>query len=324
MKKIALNIIRVLISLGLLLYLIYLSDVPQIIDLIKSLNPFSILLAIGAFLFSILLLSKRWHLLLNSYGIFIKYHKLFVFYLIGLFFNNFLPTTIGGDLSRAYYLAQESSARSASIGTVFLERVIGLFSTLSLAFIALFWSIEYFHSKRIVYVTVFLVILVSLFLAVVMSRRLYRRFNGIISLITFYNIGDKIIKVFDILHYYRDKKIVLAKAYFYSVSSQIAFIIMNFVLARGLGLMEISLGYLFLVVPVTFVIGLLPSINGLGVRDTGYVILLMRLGLEPSQILSLSFSVIIIPILVSVLGGIFFLFYRHQGIRAPKLSEGDV
>ncbi len=324
MKKLVLNFIRVAISIGLLVYLILLADLPQIVYLMKNLKPVAVLLAFSASIMSLFFLSIRWYLLIKSYGMKIKFQKLFIFYLIGLFFNNFLPTSIGGDLSRAYYLSRDSGNQSASIGTVFLERIIGLLATLSLAFVSLFWLANYLETKRIVYVTVLLAFFVAFFLAMIMSRRLYRRLNGLISLITFYDIGDKILKVFDTLHFYRDKKNVLIQAYLSSILAQIMLILMNFFLAQGLGLSVIKLGYLFLVVPITFIIGLLPSINGIGVRDTGYLILLARLGLEPSQILSLSFSVTIIPVIISVIGGIIFMVYRTKGIQIPKLSEGKI
>lgn len=325
MKKLVLNFIRIAISIGLLVYLILLADLPKIVYLMKNLKPVAVLLAFSASIMSLFFLSIRWHLLIKSYGMKIKFQKLFIFYLIGLFFNNFLPTSIGGDLGRAYYLSRDSGNQSASIGTVFFERIIGLLATLSLAFVSLFWLANYLETKRIVYVTVLLGLSVALFLAMIMSRRLYRRLNGLISLITFYDIGDKILKVFDTLHYYRDKKIVLIQVYLSSILAQVMLILMNFFLAQGLGLSIIKLGYLFLVVPITFVIGLLPSINGIGVRDTGYLILLARLGLEPSQILSLSFSVTIIPVIISVIGGIIFIVYRNkEGIHIPKFSEGKI
>ena len=65
----------------------------------------------------------------------------------------------------------------------------------------------------------------------------------------------------------------------------------------------------------------MPSINGLGVRDAGYVLILKPQGVIPSQALSLSFLATVIPILVSLLGGIFFLFYKSKGVQAPILSE---
>lgn len=324
MKKILLNILRVFFSLGLLAYLLYIADIGKILATLNKLNLGSILLAMLVFIWSVFLLALRWKLLTSSYGLRVNLSKLIIFYFIGFFFNNFLPTSIGGDLSRAYYLAQNSGDKSASIGTVFLERMIGLLSTLSLATVSLYWLTDYFHSRKIVYITISLCIMLAIFMAVVMSRRLYRRFNGLLSLITFYEIGDKISKVFDTLHSYRNKKGVLLGAYALSLLAQFSMIVMNYILVIALGLDQVSFGYLILVVPITFVIGLLPSINGLGVRDTGYVLLLVRRGLEPSQILSLSFSVTIIPIIISFIGGAFFLFYRHKGLRTPDLNEENL
>ncbi|MEJ2051850.1 MAG: lysylphosphatidylglycerol synthase transmembrane domain-containing protein [Calditrichota bacterium] len=318
MKKLILNSIRIIISLGLLFYLLYIADIRKIFQALQSLDGSSIFLAVAVFIFSVLLMAVRWQFLTRSYGMQVKYGHLTVFYFIGFFFNNFLPTSIGGDLGRAYYLSQKSGDRSASIGTVFLERLIGLLATLSFAIVSLYWLTNYFHTRRIVYITI------ALFIASVMSKRLYRRFNGLLSLLTFYDLGDKITKVFDTLHYYRDKKGILLTTYIFSLFAQFMLIIMNYILARALNLNDISFGYLCLVVPITFVIGLLPSINGLGVRDSGYMLLLLRRGLQPAQILSLSFSVTIIPIIVSFVGGAFFLFYRQKGLRTPELKEGNV
>ncbi|OGB67072.1 MAG: hypothetical protein A2Y94_10690 [Caldithrix sp. RBG_13_44_9] len=320
-RKILLIFLRIGISLGLVIYLIYITDIPHIISILKNIDPAGILLAIIAFIVSVILLSLRWHLLTRSYGMTIKLMPLFVYYFIGLFFNNFLPTSIGGDLSRAYYLARQSGENSASIGTVFLERLVGLLATLSFAVLSFFWLMKYFHTYRIIYITLAVIILISLFLATVMSRRLYKKFNGFLSLITFYQIGDKVKKVFDTLHFYRNKKLILLGIYLYSLLAQFVLIIMNYILARSLGLFEISFGYLILVVPITFVIGLLPSINGIGVRDTGYLLLLTRLGLKPAEVLSLSFTVTVIPIFLSLIGGFFFFLYRHKGIESPQLNE---
>ena len=137
MKKWLLHILRIVISVGLLVYLIYIADISQIILAMRNLTLTSIMLSMLCFLGTIFFLSLRWQLLTQAYGLKVNYLKLVIFYFIGFFFNNFLPTSIGGDLGRAYYLAQKSGDRSASIGTVFLERMIGLLATLSLASVSL-------------------------------------------------------------------------------------------------------------------------------------------------------------------------------------------
>jgi uncharacterized protein (TIRG00374 family) len=311
----------VAVSLGLIGYLLYIADIPQILQIYNNVHLLGILLAFIVCVISLFIMSMRWKILTKSQNIHSSTWQLFKFYLIGLFFNNFLPTSIGGDLARAFYLAKESGNRSASIGTVFLERLIGLLATLSLAFMSLFWLINYFHTNRIIYVIIAVLFMIAIFMASIMSRRIYRRFNGLLTLITFYDIGERLIKVLDTLHFYRDKKMILFIAYMYSLFSQFMIIIMNYVLVLTLGLENVSFGYLVLVVPVTFVIGLLPSINGIGVRDTGYLLLLSRQGLETSQVLSLSLSVTFIPIFISLFGGLFFLLNRQKTAFTPNFKE---
>jgi uncharacterized protein (TIRG00374 family) len=324
LKRVISNVLRVAISLGLIGYLLYIADIPQILQIFNNANPLGILLAIVIFVIALFIMALRWKILTKSQNINSSSWQLFKYYLIGLFFNNFLPTSIGGDLARAFYLAKDSGSRSASIGTVFLERLIGLLATLSLAFFSLFWLMRYFHTNRIIYIIIMVIFVIALFLASIMSRRIYRRFNYLLTLITFYDIGERLIKVLDTLHFYRDKKMILFIAYIYSLLSQFTIIVMNYVLVLTLGLQNVSFGYLILVVPVTFVIGLLPSINGIGVRDTGYLLLLSRQGLATSQVLSLSLTVTIIPIFISLFGGLFFILNRQKTAFTPNLKEEKV
>jgi len=76
--------------------------------------------------------------------------------------------------------------------------------------------------------------------------------------------------------------------------------------------LEVSILYLFLVVPVTFLLTMLPSINGLGVRDGGFVFLLGKKGISTAASLSLSFLAIIIPMIVSIAGAILFIIQKKN------------
>ncbi len=321
MKKLALNILRVLVSIGLLYYLISIIDFNKFIQTLSSTHLSSVGMALAALFLSIFFLAWRWLVLLKAHKIFPKLRQLNVYYYIGFFFNNFLPTSIGGDLSRAIYLAKFSGNRAVSLGSVFLERLIGIIATLLIAGFAIFWHNNMLEAVRVVYATIVLTILLLVFFALIMSRRLYKRVERLLGMITFYNIGERIIRVLDTLHYYRDKKGVLFSAFVLSLCSQFSLILMNYILARALGFEQISFGYFFLLVPVTFVISLLPSINGLGVRDFGYVFLLREQGMLPSQALSLSILVTIMPIAVSIVGGIFFLLYRHKKLITVVSEE---
>jgi glucose uptake protein GlcU len=55
---------------------------------------------------------------------------------------------------------------------------------------------------------------------------------------------------------------------------------------------------------------MLPSINGLGVREGGFVILLGKIGVSEAAAVSLSFLSILIPMIISIAGGILFMMQK--------------
>jgi glycosyltransferase 2 family protein len=75
----------------------------------------------------------KWRLFLRERGVVIGFHRLFRLYLVGSFFNNFLPSMVGGDLVRAYVLGKQIESHTHSLASVFLERFAGMIALVSLA-----------------------------------------------------------------------------------------------------------------------------------------------------------------------------------------------
>ena len=79
----------------------------------------------------------KWRLLLAPVGLgAVRYPRLLAFYFIGMFFNLFLPTIVGGDAVKAVLLARETGAPARATTSVFMERNLGLFALLSIALVA--------------------------------------------------------------------------------------------------------------------------------------------------------------------------------------------
>jgi hypothetical protein len=70
----------------------------------------------------------RWWLLLRPVRLDVPYLRMVAFYFIGMFFNIFLPTIVGGDAVKAILLARETGAPARSTMSVFMERNVGLFA----------------------------------------------------------------------------------------------------------------------------------------------------------------------------------------------------
>lgn len=312
MKRFLFNLLRIGISVGLLAYLVYQADLTQLLQILRRAEVLFLGIAVFLFCSVVFVLSVRWRVLLKTTPDTPGVGKLLIFYLIGFFFNNFLPTSIGGDVSRIFYLTRQTADRSMAIGSVFMERVLGLLATLTLASLSMFWVQQYFYSSRIIFVTLGMLLLVGFILGNFLNPYLYKKTSELLAYIKIFKLGDRINEVLARLHAMRESRSAIILAFLMSLGSQLLLILMNYSLAQALGLQQVTIGFLVLVIPVTFVISLVPSINGLGVRDFGYVFLLTRIGVNEAEALSLSVLNTLVPLLVSLLGGILLIFFRQK------------
>ncbi len=149
------TIAKAVISIGLFSYLIISADHEQIVLVLSNIyradGILYLFMALLAGLTSVWLMAFRWKIILNHYDLNYKLKKLFGFYLVGLFFNNFLPSSIGGDIIRIYKVVGNSDDRSAGFASVILERILGVASTLFLAITSLYYVSHYFQDDRILY-----------------------------------------------------------------------------------------------------------------------------------------------------------------------------
>lgn len=313
MKKFAANFIRFAISFGVLGGLVYLIGLDRIIENFRSVSPIYLLLAIGIFFVILLLMALRWQLLLNSQQHSPGYWRLLMFYFIGYFLNNFLPTAIGGDVGRAYYVGKANNNMALSVGSVFFERILGVLATMTLAGISMLWLAGNID-PRLLYSTLIVLFASLTGVAILLIPALYNFTTSVIGKISVWGIGEKINRVLESVHFYRNAKKAVLGGYLLSVVFQLLFVLMNFVLAKSLGLENVTFLQLLLVIPITFAMGMLPSVNGLGVRESGYVLLLSNVfhSATADEAIALSLLNTSIPVIVSLAGGIMLLIYRHH------------
>ncbi len=89
--------------------------------------------ALGVFIFGQMLVALRWWLLLRTQSVFIKLWMAVRLHFLGLFYNNFMPSSVGGDLIRAWYVTRHTSKMFEAALSVFVDRLIGLSTTLIIA-----------------------------------------------------------------------------------------------------------------------------------------------------------------------------------------------
>ncbi len=317
------NILKIVISLGLLGYLVYKAEPARVLAVFAKIQSHHglgfLLLAFATMFAAVFFLAFRWRVLLKGYGYSLSLSKLYGFYLIGMFFNNFLPSSIGGDVMRIYKVIEATDDRTTGFASVILERLMGIAATLVLAIWALFYVSQQFHDLRLLFSAIALLLFIGLFFVALLHDRSFQLIFRLFDKFTVFKIGEKFNKLFEAVRVFKSRHSILVWAFLLSLVSQSFIVLMNYFLSLAFSI-PVSLGYLFMVVPVTFVITMLPSINGLGIRDLGFVSLLGQIGIGTAEALSLSFMNVIVPMIISIAGGILFMIQK----RKEKVSINDV
>jgi uncharacterized protein (TIRG00374 family) len=305
--------LKLSISIGLLGYLVYLADPVKILEVLNGIwSEGGIIYLVAAavlFLLSLVIQSIRWKILVKGYGYPIPTRLLFKYYLIGLFFNNFLPTGIGGDVLRIYNLIHESGNRTISFASVLTERILGVTSILILTIISLLIMQDSLKNDILIFIALGMLASVLLLFFIAFSKRMKTPIESICRKLTFIRAGERIQKFLEAIRFYSDSKLIFIRILLLSMVSQMFLITMTYLLTIALGI-NVDYSYMFIVVPITFLLSMLPSINGIGFRDGGYVVFLARIGISKAAALSLSFLTLLIPMIISISGGILFMLQK--------------
>ena len=100
---------------------------------LTEINPAIFACSLGVFIVAQIIVGLRWWLLLRSQLISIPFFSAVRLHFLGLFYNNCMPGSVGGDLMRAGYVTKHTDKKFEAALSVFVDRAVGLFSTLVIA-----------------------------------------------------------------------------------------------------------------------------------------------------------------------------------------------
>jgi glycosyltransferase 2 family protein len=147
MRSSLLLLLRVLVSLGLLYISFGSVHLNAVLERLGSLHPAWLLLAVFFTFCQILLAAQRWHDVSNRSGAPLSGMQAFRFNMIGTFFNQTLPSSIGGDAMRLWLLARITGWRQATY-SVLVDRAIGLIALASIIICSLPWSFTLIKDEK--------------------------------------------------------------------------------------------------------------------------------------------------------------------------------
>ena len=339
MKKTVLTLLKVVVSLGILTYIF--TKVIDVRHLWANLKEADVSFIIAGILFYFLvqtLSAWRWYLLVKPQGIEISFSKILAYYFLGMYFNFFLPSAIGGDVFKVYYLNKETGRLSASTASVFFDRDIGMGGLLLVAtVVSALAGTRTQGDTGILLFPIFGLITVAFIAAnlALFYRPTYNLLHRLLAAFRMKEADLKIQRLFDSVNSYRGRWGLITMAMLMSVGVQVGCAFVNMLAANAIG-MHTRNGWIdFLVlIPTIGLIGMIPlSMNGMGLREGSYILLFSQVidsiggnanpTLDQTQTAAGTLSLLWLGILVitSLPGGI--VYVARGGRRATPAPPVD-
>jgi len=313
---------KALVSAGLLLFLFKRIPLDQFAVAVRQVRP-PWLVAAGLLLFaSNLLGAYQWSRLLRVVETRIPFWKVCSYYHVGLFFNNFLPANIGGDIARVADASRHGPTKAAAFSAVLMDRLIGTLALASLALMTTLPVIDRFHLTLVYLALVgFFAMSVTLVWAV-FHPALLPACERLLSRVGLGALGPHLDDLAERLRGFRAERGLFLRLFAIAALTQVSRIGVHVLVSRALGL-HIPLVYFFLFVPLLGVITSLPiSFNGIGVREGAGIVLFGLVGVSRAAAFSLQFLTYLVMVSVSLLGGLAFVArIPHRRARARQAKE---
>jgi glycosyltransferase 2 family protein len=222
------------------------------------------------------LVAFRWRLLLRTQSIFIDYLAAVRLHFLGLFYNNFMPSSLGGDLIRAWYVTKHTNKKFEAALSVFVDRIVGAMGTATIAVLSYVVFILgsgqeiTFNSKggllKAVLEYKLIILGIVIFLAVILGGVALLKSGRDLLKKIWQNIWEHGTKVFkklrDMVVIYCSKPLTVFAALGLTIVLQMIAITGFWFLGVNLGI-ETGLKYYYVFFPLTWVLGAMPvSIGG--------------------------------------------------------------
>lgn len=306
-KKNLTLILKILISFFLFYIILGQVDFNLVIENIKIMNVNYIVLVIFLIILNYLVSSVRWkYLILDAKNKKITVMLLAKFYFIGSFFNNFMPTSMGGDVYKIFALSKVVKSKTNAFTSTFIERFTGMIALVLISYIGLIKTMSTwidllpeFVRENIYYVNfVKFSIFVGFWAGTVFAFFLLKAFSNKIGFFK---------KILDSFLQYKDNKRVILNAILTSFVVQILAILSQYFVFSALSV-ELPLFHAIAVFPVITLAGFfIPSLNGLGIQDALFIQFFSIVGVSSDVALTASIMYHFSRLFVSLIGGVLYI-----------------
>ncbi len=292
----------------------FFNDSPQTLGIIFCILFFAV----------IPLSTFRWWLLLRAIGMPVKVKQTFILTWIGNFFNTTLPGAVTGDFVKGYYVikAHQDEDRTKSFITLIIDRFVGLFGLVMMAFFSMLINFELIYSRENLHplalmIIIFFVVTIIFYTIVVFPFKENKDpFVWIFNRLP----GSKFsLKVYSAFRRYKNQKKTLLLTLLTSISIHALVAIIFFKIAKLIGIKEMELATQFFLMPIGLISVAIPiAPGGIGIGHAAFESLYQIAGLDGGADVFNIF--VIVQLGVFLLGGIPYFFYSDK-YKMPKVNQ---
>lgn len=307
---------KIVVSLALLGVLFSRVDVATLWSHARGASPAWMAASLGIYLLMVIVSAWRWGVLLDAAGVSMTSGRLVASFLVATFFNNFLPSNIGGDVIRIADTARPARSKTTAALIVLADRGIGLLGLLVVAALGASFA-EHLPGTGIIGPSILWTTLAAGAAGVAL---LVGRPGILLVLLRPFArlhpewVGERLGRLETLLVSLRGAPGSLIQCFFGAVLVQVVLVAFYLAIAQSLRV-PISFWQLALIVPMTFVAQMVPvSMNGFGVREATFAYYFTRMGLGIEQALLVSFMGAAMMLVFSLSGAAAYLARGRQTV----------
>jgi uncharacterized protein (TIRG00374 family) len=335
MKKTLLTILQVAITIALL-YFVFRDPTKraEMATALRLANYWWIGLGIITYLVVEVAAAIRWQVLLRVQGLRLSNARVGALFLIGMFYNQFMPGGTGGDIIKSYLLLKEThDKKPGALLAVLFDRIIGLVALMSITGVLISlrfkWLASLPETRRLLYI---LLIVLGASLLALLSSFVISGFNLLHALPHRFPGREKLIEVSQAYHLYARHWRATFVAFCMSLVAHLGTFATFLCVANALHAQDlrnvpptpVPVIDFFAIMPIERTISSLPiSFGGAGWREIVLQILLFNLAGVSKGVANLIGSLGFLIILICCApGGIIYFFYRPSGMAGHvKMRE---
>lgn len=316
MKRTLLLGAKIAVSLALLAYLFTTTDLRALMARVRTGDTLLLALAVALYAAMLSLSTWRWRLLLNAQGFPVSLRRLTSSYLVATFFNNFLPSNIGGDVIRVRDSSRlTGTTTTISLAVIAIDRILGfgaLYVLAATAFVLGGSAVRHLAGARVVLLGLFLVFsgLAYVFFRPGSASRLMA-WSGLErrgwAKVPFETVQAAV-------HVFRERVASVWLAFGASLALQAIVVLYYYAIAHALRI-PLPLSACFLMVPLCTLLQAVPvSFNGWGLREGLFTLYFSQIGLSRDSALAFSLVGAGLIVVLSLSGAV---VWASRGAPSP-------